>query len=66
MHGAEGDGEAVPRVDGAEEERELDEFSVGELRAHRGIVVVGRVSFRDEGERLGPGEGSALARGVER
>src|SRR5712664_312574 len=63
--GAGGDGKAVPEVDGADYEGQVDDFFFGEMLLQVGIDVVGGVSLRDKRDGLGPGEGGAFAVGEE-
>jgi hypothetical protein len=63
--GAGRDGEAVPEIDHAEHQDEVDDFFFREIVFQIGIDVVGRVSFRNQRHSFRPGQRGALAVGKE-
>src|SRR5690242_21024798 len=65
MHRAEADGEAVPHVDCADEDGELHDLVVAEMRLYLFEHLVRHVGLGDQRKGVGPGEGGALARAVE-
>lgn len=65
-HLAERNGEAVPRVDRRNKQRQVDQFLVAEMRAHRFPNGVGHMVVRDEREGFRPFQRGAFAIGEER
>src|SRR3954470_16303852 len=64
--GAEGDGQAVPGVDGHDGHREIDELLFVELRLRLLVHLVRRVPLADVRHRLSPREGRPFAIAVHR
>jgi hypothetical protein len=62
--GAEADGEAVPGVDGGDEEGEVGELFVGKVGADAFVDGVVGVGLGDEGEGFGPFEGGTFLGGI--
>src|SRR5689334_22826915 len=66
MQVAEADRDPVPGVDDADQGGEVGGLGLVEVLAELLVDVIRRMGFADQGERLGPSEGGALALGVER
>lgn len=64
--GAEGDGKAVPAIDGNDGEGKIDQFPFAEMVARFGIQGVGDFPAGDLGQHFGPGQGGTFAFAVER
>jgi hypothetical protein len=62
----EADGDAVPHVDGAGRQRELNHLRLGEVPTQLLESGIRRACPRNQRERFGPGECSSLALAVER
>ena len=61
---AEGDGDAVPGVDGGDFPREVGQFLLGEMAADGVVEGVRDVAVGDVGQGLGPFQRGAFAVGV--
>ena len=65
-HGTERDVEPVGAVDGDDRQRQVGKLFFGKLRARLLVDIIRRMAFGDQRQRLGPGQGGALALAVER
>ncbi len=61
---AKADGHSIPQIDHADQDREINDLFVAELRLQRLIGVVRRVRVGNAGDRVGPGQRRALPRRV--